>query len=164
VIRPVRKPPGQSLSDFRILRLIAEAWGCGGMFESWQTPEAVFTLLGKLSAGRPCDISGITGYEQIDREGGIQWPSSEPAACSVASEPGRSRPNEIRNLGNLVPMHQLPSSKVPPTAAIAATMQQPSTLSSSAAPTHPPTLAAGPSQQQPQQQLLPHQPHQPHRK
>jgi assimilatory nitrate reductase catalytic subunit len=74
VIRPVRKPPGQSLSDFRILRLIAEAWGCGGMFESWQTPEAVFTLLGKLSAGRPCDISGITGYEQIDREGGIQWP------------------------------------------------------------------------------------------
>ncbi len=74
VIRPVRKPPGQALSDFRIFRLIAEAWGCGGMFESWQTPEAVFKLLGRLTAGRPCDISGISGYEQIDREGGIQWP------------------------------------------------------------------------------------------
>jgi hypothetical protein len=97
-------------------------------------------------------------------KGGIQWLSGEPAASSVASEPGRSRPNEIRNLGNLVPMHQLPSSKVPPTAAIAATMQQPSTLSSSAAPTHPPTLAAGPSQQQPQQQQPTPQPHQPHRK
>lgn len=74
VIRAVRKPPGRALSDFRIFRLIAEAWGCGAMFGSWQTPEAVFTLLGKLSAGRPCDISGITGYEQIDRMGGIQWP------------------------------------------------------------------------------------------
>ncbi len=74
VIRQVRKPPGLALSDFRIFRLIAEAWGCGGMFESWQTPEAVFKLLGKLTTGRPCDISGISGYEQIDHEGGIQWP------------------------------------------------------------------------------------------
>jgi assimilatory nitrate reductase catalytic subunit len=74
VIRPVKKPPGEALSDFRIFRLIAAAWGCGEMFESWVNPEAVFRLLGKITVGRPCDISGISGYDQIEEAGGIQWP------------------------------------------------------------------------------------------
>jgi anaerobic selenocysteine-containing dehydrogenase len=74
VIRPVRRPPGQALSDFRIFRLLASAWGCESMFEKWTTPEAVFRLLGKLTTGRPCDISGISGYDQIEEAAGIQWP------------------------------------------------------------------------------------------
>ena len=81
-------------------------------------------------------------------KGGVQWLSMPAASSVAASGPERSRPNDIRNL---VPMYQLPSSSTaPPTAAIAATMQQPPTLSTSAAPTHPPTSAAAPSPRQPQ--------------
>ncbi|WP_338287435.1 nitrate reductase [Luteolibacter sp. LG18] len=72
-IRQVRKPPGVALSDFRIFRLLANAWG-GDQFSEWTTPEAVFHLLTQVTEGQPCDISGITGYEMIDAAGGIQWP------------------------------------------------------------------------------------------
>lgn len=70
----VRKAPGIALSDFRIFRLIASAWGCGEMFAEWTDPEAAFRILRDLSKDRPCDITGIKSYEQIDELGGIQWP------------------------------------------------------------------------------------------
>ncbi|MFT4176732.1 MAG: molybdopterin-dependent oxidoreductase [Luteolibacter sp.] len=73
-IKPVREAPGLALSDFRIFRLIAQAWGCGGMFEKWTDPEAVFGLLRDLTKDRPCDITGIRGYRHLDEECGIQWP------------------------------------------------------------------------------------------
>lgn len=76
-IKTVRKAPGRALSDFRILRLIAERWGCGEMFSSWSDPEAAFKILGNLTKGRPCDITGIEDYDHLDREGGIQWPYPE---------------------------------------------------------------------------------------
>jgi assimilatory nitrate reductase catalytic subunit len=74
VIKQVARAPGQALSDFRIFRLIAEAWGCGEMFAEWDSPEAVFRILQRCSAGQPCDITGIDGYRMIDEAGGIQWP------------------------------------------------------------------------------------------
>lgn len=80
VIRPVRRAPGQALSDFRIFQAIAHTWGCGEMFARWQSPEAVFRLLQKITAGQPCDITGIKGYEHLEAEGGIQWPF--PAASA----------------------------------------------------------------------------------
>ncbi len=73
-LKTVRKAPGQALSDFRIFRLIANAWGCGEMFAKWTSPEAAFKLLRDLTKDRPCDITGIDGYEMIDQRGGIQWP------------------------------------------------------------------------------------------
>lgn len=76
-IKPVRKAPGQALTDFRIFRLIADAWGCGEHFKKWTHPEAAFSLLREISAGQPCDITGIRGYEHIDDKGGIQWPYPE---------------------------------------------------------------------------------------
>lgn len=72
-IRRVHRAPGQALSDFNIIRLLAEYWGCGEMFVQWKTPEDVFGILRRLSAGRPCDFSAISGYADLD-EGGIQWP------------------------------------------------------------------------------------------
>lgn len=72
--RAVRRAPGSALSDFRIFRLIANAWGCGDLFSGWTDPEAVFLKLRDLTAGRPCDITGIRGYEHLDEAGGIQWP------------------------------------------------------------------------------------------
>ncbi len=46
------------------------------MFRAWQSPAEVFQLLKRLSAGQPCDISGIDDYRMLDDRGGIQWPFS----------------------------------------------------------------------------------------
>ena len=73
-IRRVVRAPGQALADFAIFKLVADAWGCGEMFAEWSSPEAVFRILQRLSAGRPCDVSGIDGYAEIESSGGVQWP------------------------------------------------------------------------------------------
>ena len=87
-LKTVRKAPGQALSDFRIFRLIANAWGCGDLFEKWTNPEAAFKLLRDLTKDRPCDITGIAGYEMIDQLGGIQWPfpSGSAGVSATSSE------------------------------------------------------------------------------
>jgi anaerobic selenocysteine-containing dehydrogenase len=76
----VCRAPGQALADFHIFRLVAEAWGVGELFREWKSPEAVFQILKRLSRGRPCDITGITDYEMLDRHGGVQWPLPEGAS------------------------------------------------------------------------------------
>lgn len=84
VVKKVRRAPGQALSDFNIFRLIAHHWGCADLFSDWTSPQAVFELLKRCSAGQPCDISGIEDYRQLDDAGGIQWPvpaGSEPPAA-----------------------------------------------------------------------------------
>jgi assimilatory nitrate reductase catalytic subunit len=80
VIRKVMEPPGAALPDFKIFRRIADAWGCGEMFNAWSSPAAVFELLKQASQGQPCDISGIGDYDRIEAEGGIQWPCPAGAA------------------------------------------------------------------------------------
>ena len=72
--RKVCKAPGQALSDFNIFRLIVHHWGCGELFQEWTSPEAVFQILTRLSAGMACDITGIQGYAALEQKGGIQWP------------------------------------------------------------------------------------------
>lgn len=74
VTRKVTRAPGEALADFHIFRLIANYWGCGEMFREWDSPEAVFQILKRLSAGQPCDVTGIEDYAMLDRSGGIQWP------------------------------------------------------------------------------------------
>jgi anaerobic selenocysteine-containing dehydrogenase len=74
VLKQVRRAPGQALADFWIFKLIAEAWGCGDLFERWESPEAAFRLLAELTEGQPCDFTGVTSYAQIDEASGIQWP------------------------------------------------------------------------------------------
>jgi len=78
--KKVARAPGESLADFHIFRLIAEAWGCADMFREWSSPEAVFHIMKRLSAGQPCDFSGIRDYQMIDRAGGVQWPLPEGVA------------------------------------------------------------------------------------
>jgi assimilatory nitrate reductase catalytic subunit len=73
-VRKVREAPGRALPDFEIFLRIARAWGCEDMFREWTDPEAAFRILQRLSAGRPCDFSGIRGFEDIRERGGIQWP------------------------------------------------------------------------------------------
>ena len=85
LIKKVRRAPGEALSDFNIFRLLARYCGVDGYFAEWSSPEAVFRIMQRLSRGTPCDISGIDGYEGLDREGGVQWPladSQSPIANS----------------------------------------------------------------------------------
>jgi assimilatory nitrate reductase catalytic subunit len=72
--KKVSRAPGLALSDFNIFRLTAEHWGCGQMFREWTSPEAAFQILKRLSAGQPCDMTGIRDYNHLDESGGIQWP------------------------------------------------------------------------------------------
>jgi anaerobic selenocysteine-containing dehydrogenase len=84
-LKSVRQAPGVALSDFRIFRLIASAWGCGELFAKWTDPEAAFKIIRDLTRDRPCDITGIDDYAMIDRLGGIQWPF--PAGSSKDEVP-----------------------------------------------------------------------------
>lgn len=77
VIKRVSRAPGQALADFHIFRLIAHYWGCDGLFREWTSPQAAFQILKRLSAGRPCDFTGIEDYRHLDACGGIQWPWPE---------------------------------------------------------------------------------------
>lgn len=77
VIRKVAQAPGEALADFSIFKLIAHYWGCGEMFKHWETPEATFQMMKRISADTPFDITGIRDYAMIESHGGIQWPCPE---------------------------------------------------------------------------------------
>jgi assimilatory nitrate reductase catalytic subunit len=87
LVKKVCRAPGQALSDFNILKLVAEYWGCGAMFERWHSPEAAFQLMKKISRGQPCDITGIRDYAMLDECGGIQWPWPESSPESRVQSP-----------------------------------------------------------------------------
>ncbi len=89
LVKKVAHAPGQALSDFNILKLIAQYWGCGDLFARWSSPEAVFQILKELSRGQPCDISGIADYHAIDAAGGIQWPWPESDADAAPEQERR---------------------------------------------------------------------------
>ncbi len=95
VTRKVARPPGQALSDFAIFQLIAQAWGCGALFERWSSPEAVFRLMRELSRGRPCDITGIRDYAHLDAAGGIQWPFADVANAEGSMTKGANELGEL---------------------------------------------------------------------
>lgn len=75
--RKVNRAPGQALSDFAIFKLVAEAWGCGGLFTQWKDPESTFQLLKELSRGQPCDFTGVRDYAHLEASRGVQWPFTE---------------------------------------------------------------------------------------
>jgi anaerobic selenocysteine-containing dehydrogenase len=74
VASKVSRAPGEALADFHIFKLLAEYWGCGEMFHRWESPAAVFEILKQLSAGQPCDVTGVDDYEMLHDLGGVQWP------------------------------------------------------------------------------------------
>ncbi len=73
-VRAAVAPPGEARSDFDIVLAVARQWGCADeLFAGWTGPADAFAEWRRVSAGRPCDYSGIT-YERIDAAGGVQWP------------------------------------------------------------------------------------------
>jgi assimilatory nitrate reductase catalytic subunit len=101
LVKKVARAPGDALSDFNIFRLIAHYWGCGDMFAGWDSPEVVFQILKRCTAGQPCDISGITDYAMIDASGGIQWPF-------VEGEPTRDEGSEMSDSATGHPSSLIP--------------------------------------------------------
>ena len=87
LVKRVARAPGEALADFYIFKLIAEVWGCGDMFRRWSSPEDVFAILAECSRGQPCDISGIRGYDDVERLRGVQWPVPQGGRV----EPGAER-------------------------------------------------------------------------
>jgi assimilatory nitrate reductase catalytic subunit len=73
-VRAAVPPPGEARSDFDIFLAVAERWGCRDeLFPGWTSPADSFDEWRRVSAGRPCDYSGIT-YDRIELAGGVQWP------------------------------------------------------------------------------------------
>ncbi len=95
-VRPILPPPGQALPDFDIFRLLARSWGCGDWLERWKSPAAAFDMLRALSAGRPCDFSGIRDFSDLDQGGGIQWPWPAPSSPAPTPESTALPPRERR--------------------------------------------------------------------
>lgn len=91
LLKKVSPAPGEALADFQIFRAVAVYWGVADMFADWTHPEAVFKTMQTLSEGRPCDISGIDGYRQLDQSGGIQWPWSQADAEGNETPPQQRR-------------------------------------------------------------------------
>ncbi|RYP20842.1 hypothetical protein DL765_002576 [Monosporascus sp. GIB2] len=73
-------PPGEAKSDLAIFLDYGRRMGFrdrdGNDLLPWATPEEVFEAWKKLSAGRPCDYTGLT-YEKLTGGSGIQWPCNE---------------------------------------------------------------------------------------
>jgi assimilatory nitrate reductase catalytic subunit len=88
LVKRVARAPGEALADFGIVKLLADAWGCGEMFADWTSPEAVFGILQRLSEGQPCDVTGIDGYDMLEAHAGVQWPYP---AGSAPLQPGAER-------------------------------------------------------------------------
>ncbi len=66
-------PVGEAKSDFDIFLEVAKQLGCyETLFKGWKEPKDAFEEWRLISQGRLCDYSPIT-YEQLDREGGVQW-------------------------------------------------------------------------------------------
>lgn len=73
-------PPGECRSDFDIFVDYAKRMGFrdkdGNDLISWRQPEEAFEAWKKLSAGRPCDYTGLS-YDRLTGGSGIQWPCNE---------------------------------------------------------------------------------------
>ncbi|SPQ25718.1 ce7303bf-9278-48e3-8345-00a1e71a899c [Thermothielavioides terrestris] len=74
------EPPGECKSDLDIFLDYAKRMGFkdkdGNDLIPWTTPEEVFEAWKKVSAGRPCDYTGLS-YERLTGGSGIQWPCNE---------------------------------------------------------------------------------------
>jgi anaerobic selenocysteine-containing dehydrogenase len=74
------EPPGEALPDWQIMSEYSRRMGFtdkdGAPLIKWSTPEECFEAFKKVTAGRPCDYTGLT-YAKLSEGSGIQWPCNE---------------------------------------------------------------------------------------
>jgi ferredoxin-nitrate reductase len=76
LVRKLLEPAGEALPDWEIFARLGRALGYGEHF-AWSGPEEVFAEFAACTAGRPCDLSGLS-HERLAREGSVQWPCPSP--------------------------------------------------------------------------------------
>jgi len=86
LVRRVLAPPGEARADWEIVAGLARHLGHGDDF-AWPDAAAVFDEFVACTAGRPCDMTGIS-HERLRRQGSLQWPC--PAQI-VDEHPGTER-------------------------------------------------------------------------
>jgi len=86
LLKKVHRAPGEALADFYIFKLVADAWGGLDFMKRFETPEDAFQAMSECSRGQPCDISGISGYDQLELMRGIQWPLPEGQTAERRAE------------------------------------------------------------------------------
>ena len=86
LVRRAVAPPGEARADWQIVAGLARHLGYGDAF-AWPDAAAVFDEFAACTAGRPCDLSGVS-HERLRREGGLQWPCP---AQPVDEHPGTTR-------------------------------------------------------------------------
>jgi ferredoxin-nitrate reductase len=70
--RRVVAPPGEARPDWDIVAGLARHLGYAEAF-AWPDAAAVFDELAACTAGRPCDMSGVS-HARLKQTGGLQWP------------------------------------------------------------------------------------------
>ncbi len=83
LVRKAIEPPGDARPDWRIFSGLARALGWGEHF-AWRSAAEVYDEFVALTAGRPCDMAGIS-HARLEREGTLQWP------CPTPDHPGTER-------------------------------------------------------------------------
>ncbi|MFL5831144.1 MAG: molybdopterin-dependent oxidoreductase [Solirubrobacteraceae bacterium] len=85
LVRAALRPPGEARPDWRIFAALAGALGFKGAF-AWKDEAAVFDEFVACTAGRVCDMTGLS-HERLAREGGVQW----PCPAGLEEHPGTPR-------------------------------------------------------------------------
>jgi anaerobic selenocysteine-containing dehydrogenase len=74
------EPPGEALSDLEIFLRYADAMDFtnedGDPLIPWRTAEEAFDAWASITAGRPCDYTGLS-HAKLRGSGGIPWPVNE---------------------------------------------------------------------------------------
>jgi ferredoxin-nitrate reductase len=72
LVRRAVAPPGEARPDWEIVAGLARHLGHGHAF-AWPDSAAVFDEFAACTAGRPCDMTGVS-HARLRQEGGLQWP------------------------------------------------------------------------------------------
>jgi ferredoxin-nitrate reductase len=81
-------PPGLALPDWEVFARLGRALGYADAF-AWRSAAEVFDEFVATTAGRPCDMSGLS-HERLRREGVVQWP------CPARAEGREAHPGTVR--------------------------------------------------------------------
>ena len=76
------EPPGEALPDTEIIARLARALGWGESF-AYERSADIFDELAALTAGTPCDYSGVS-HARLQAEGPLQWPIPSPTHPGTA--------------------------------------------------------------------------------
>ena len=95
LVRRAMAPPGEAKPDWEIVAGLARRLGYGHAF-AWPDSAAVFDEFAACTAGRPCDMTGVS-HDRLRREGGLQWP--------CPAQPAGEHPGTVR----LYETHRFPT-------------------------------------------------------